>query len=237
MPAIPEALGGLVLNKVRKNFTALGHDPMSGRNPSYFIEFCTAIGKGIAKGTPTLTFETKDSGATAVPPIPGVGTGVGVKVDSDYMSQKIYTAARNAVIQKFNQTMHDPWPPKEGNSGLYLKALSDGISEAVKEHYSSCWILTSAHPQIYAGSGIINPNSGSKFSGVIDSAVAAAITAFGVRMKGPYWPVFCQAVAKGYKDGIENKATGTVTITGICVPSQSQACNIASSGSGTGAAS
>lgn len=234
MPAVAQALGALIQQKVAANFQKLGGHPLDQKNPSYFIAFCLAVGKGIADGTPTISFRTVDTGVAGAPPIPGVGTGVGIKVDSEYMSQKMYEAARTSIKSKLGKTLHEAWPPPKGNTGEWLKALTDGIAEAVKEHYQISWILTSTHPIVYAGSGKI-VNGG--FFGVQEPRVATTIQVAAPVMKGSYWPDLCQAIAKGYTDGIHNRSTGTVTIAGICVPSPGQACGLPLPGAGTGAAS
>jgi hypothetical protein len=236
MPAVPTVLGELVKQKVREKFYAFGTDPLAQRLNRYYINFTEAIGQGIAAGTPSVQFTTADTGFKGLPPVPGAGTGIGMQVDTLYMTEKIYTEIRNAVLKRW-RTNHDVWPPRENNSGRYLRALSEGIAEAVQEHYNTCWILTSVHPIIYAGTGVINPAMGSNFSGIADSAVASQIQAFGTLMRGPFWPDLCQAIAKGYQDGIHNKTLGQVTIIGVCVITESQLCNIPGVGVGTGVAS
>lgn len=156
MPAIGPALGALIMNKVDQNMKKIsGHSPLSQKNPSFFIAKCMAIGNGIATGVPVISFITKDSGQSGVPPIPGTGTGIGIKVDSDWYTKELYTKLRKTVLEKYGYTSHDPYPPSDDNSGKYLEAMCKGIAEAVKEHYATAWVLTSAHPLVYMGTGLI----------------------------------------------------------------------------------
>lgn len=234
MPAIPAILFNLIQTKVAQKIEAIsGHSPLAQANPAYFIKMCLALGKGIAEGTPTITFTTVDAGASGVPPLPGVGVGTGIVVDAAFMSEQIYTKVREYVIEDFGKTAHEVWPPSEGNSGHYLKAFTDGISEAVKEHYSTAWTLSSAHPIVYAGTGTVTEGS---FSGIIPEAVKSKISEAAPDFTGPFWVRFAQAVAEGYVNGIHNKSTGTVVISGICIPGPSQVCGLPLGGSGTGVA-
>ena len=237
MPAVPELLTMLVIKHCADKAKALTNvDPRSTKAASFFIAFCTAVGKGIAEGTPTVMFTTTDSGFTSAPPVPGVGAGIGIKVNSEYMSMKMYTLLRDEAVKKGSK--HAVWPPPDDNGGKYLRAITDGICEAIKEHYATCWILTSAHPLIYQGTGVIDPQKGSKFSGIQDSAVKSLIISYGPLMKGSMWPKMAESISKAYKDGIENMSTGQVAITGVCVPNISQVCNIPlPQAAGTGVAS
>lgn len=237
MPLVPDVLKSLVMENIRQNMIAVnGYDPLASPNPSYFIEMCSAFGKGIAQATKTLQFTTKDAGMTANPPVPGVGTGVGIHIDSDFMSQQMYTNIRNSIISKFKITRHDPWIPSQGNSGEYLKAITDGISSAVKTHFKTAWTLNSTHNVIYIGTGNIKPTEGNKFTGLVESQVSSAVTSLGVRMRGSFWPELCKGIAKGYVTGVEQTGSGTVTITGTCIPNSSpfQACALPDPGNGSG---
>jgi len=234
MPVVPAALIALIKTDIAANMVAIsGTDPLEQQDPSYFIEMCTAIGTGIATGTPLVNFVTTDTGQSGVPPVPGVGTGIGITVDDIDMEEQIYTSARDFVIEDFGETTHDAFPPGSNNSGKFLDALSTGVASAVKSHFSTAWVLTSAHPLVYAGSGLIGPGD---FSGMSISAVKSAIVPEAPRFVGPYWPRLAEAIATGYVQSIEQKGTGTVTIVGVCVPSITQLCGIPLGGSGTGVA-
>jgi hypothetical protein len=234
MPAVGPALAALVQTKMDTYMSAVsGHSPLAQSNPSYFIAMCTAIGTGIATGSPVISFTTSDSGVTSAPPIPGAGTGVGIVVDDAFFKEQIYTNLRNNVIAQFGSTSHDAYPPGSGNSGEFVAAMAQAIAEAVKEHYQTAWTLTSSHPTIYAGSGTIGEGS---FSGLVPAAVASAIQSAAPTLAGPFWPQTCQAIAQAYVDTIHTKSTGTVSIIGVCVPSPSQVCGLPGSGSGSGVA-
>lgn len=241
MPVVPQILVQQITLNVANNIKKLcGKSPLEGRASPYFTQLCTAIGMGIGNGTEALSFETDDSGFKGDPPVPGVGTGVGVEVDANYLSEKIYNNIRQSILNKYKQSSHEPWPPSSGNSGEYLRAFSDGIAKAVKDHYKICWVLTSNHPMIYSGDGIIDPAKGKKFKGVAASAVKSLILMNRGMLKGEFLEDFAQGIAAGYQDAIENKTTGKVTITGICIiltpPAGYQLCNIPGTGTGTGAA-
>lgn len=236
MPAIGAALGQLIQTNVDSKMSAVGGNPLGQKDPSYFIAMCAAIGTGIASQA-TLTFTTTDAGAVATPPIPGIGAGVGVIVDEVFMSEKMYTYLRDQAIADFGSTAHSSWPPS-GGSGLFLKALTDGICESIKTHFATAWILASVHPTVYLGTGLITAGG---FSGVVEAGIASVMAGAASQMKGPFWPKMCTNIAKGFKDGIEQKATGTVVITGICIPlvppAGFQICGVPGTGSGSGVAS
>lgn len=236
MPAIGPVLGQLIEIKIDQYMKSInGKGPMSSlQNPSYYKEMCKAIASGFAQGTVSVSFTTQDTGLSGVPPVPGAGTGTGIIVDAEYMAKEIYTAIRNKIIEQFGQTTHDPWPPKPGNSGLYLSAISRGIADAVKEHYASAWTLTSVHPFVYMGSGVIKFGN---FSGLSAENITNLILSNGPQLKGDFWPTMAAQIAKGYVKGIHERSTGTVTIAGVCVPSISQVCGLPGAGTGSGVAS
>lgn len=242
MPILLNTLQGLIKSKVDAKIKSAAdgvpnyNGPLATKDPSYFIEMCDAIGVGIFQSSQILPFVTVDSGFSGAPPVPGVGTGVGLNVDQSFLTEQIYTKVRDAIIAKYGKTAHDPWPPRHSNTGRYLRAFSDGIAEAVTEHFSSCWTLTSAHPLIYSGTGLINyglvshPNKSMFKPTALDAAP---------RLKGEFWPIFVEAVSDAYHLSITTKTKGQVTIVGVCVPTVTplQTCGIPSSGSGTGTAS
>lgn len=241
MPAIPSVLSALVTQQIDASMAQAGtgiqnyQGPLAQENPSFFVLMCTALGTGIATGTPTIPFTSQDTGFMGIPPIPGVGSGIGVIVNAPQMSQLMYTMVREAVIAQFGETEHDPWPPASDNlTGQFLKALTDGLSGAIKTHYATCWTLVSADPTIYAGQGAINPG---QFTGLIPTQVAQQITAVsGPLNAGKFWPNMVVAISEAYCQAIMQYATGSVTIIGVCVPSVTQVCGIPSAGIGIGAA-
>lgn len=233
MPILPAALGSLITQNVAANFTALsGTNPLNQKTPAYFTEFCTAFAKGLATGIPTISFDTLDTGFKGVPAKPGVGTGTGIIVDLDDMDRTIYTEVRNQVIATYGETTHHPYPPNSTNSGTYLRALSKGIAASLKTHFATAWTLASTHPQIYAGSGSLL----GKIKNISASNIQAATLAQSPSLKGAFWPKMALAVATGIKTSLETKATGTVTIVGICAPSAKQLCAIPGTGLGSGIA-
>lgn len=235
MPAVPAALSTLIKTEVDGNLNGVtGYSPLGSSNPSYFIEFCTAIGTGIALGSPVISFTTVDAGQAGTPPIPGVGAGVGIVVDEAFLTEKIYTYCRTGFLAEYGKTGNIAYPPTDKSNGKVLEAIAKGIAKGVKTHYASAWILTSAHPIVYAGSGSINNGM---FSGLVDATVKTQIKTAAPRMvpsKG--WDIMSEAIAKAYVEAIHTKSTGTVAITGVCVPSPGQICGLPIPGAGSGVA-
>jgi len=222
MAASGSALAALVKTNVNTRMTAVsGHAPLSQNNPSYYIEFANAIGMGLVSGGPVIEFTTNDTGNQGSPLVPGVGAGIGIVTDPTFF------------VEDFGKTSHDAYPPSTGNSGEYLLALCEGINDSILTYYPLAWTLVSAHPEIYMGTGII---SDGQFSGLIATAIQAAIVSGAPNFVGVFWPRLAQAIAESYVALIEERSTGTVTITGNCTPSVSQTCGIGGSGNGTGTA-
>lgn len=237
MPIIPAELLQLIKSNLQANLSAVtGVDPMSQQDPSYFLELCAALAGGITEGIPTLQFTTKDSGyAGGAPPglpnqIPGAGTGSGFQVATAYLDKLMYTYVLN-YIKQLGESSHSAWPPAADNSGRGLQAITRGIAEAVGQHFSSCWTLTSVHPDVYAGTGLVD-----KLVGLQPDFIASKIIEKAPRMQGPLWPLMARALALGLAEGLQEKTEGTVTIVGVCVPSPTVVCGIPNTGSGTGTA-
>lgn len=223
MPVIPPVLSALIVKNVSSKMESISKtNPLSQQNPAFFIEMCMAIGNGIALGTPTIGFTTIDSGLSAIPPAPSSGSGVGIEIDAEHMSEQMYTFSRNQVISKFKETKSDPWPPRKGNSGEFLKAITDGVSEAVKEHFATAWTLTSIHAMIYMGTGEIRAGN---FFGLSSDLVSQSISSAAASLKGEGWPMIAESIAKGYVKSIQEKAIGKVNIIGVCAP-PAQVCGI-----------
>lgn len=234
MAASGSVLASLIQSDVDSRMAAIrGHHPLLQKNPSYFIEFCHAIGIGIIQGGPVIDFHTTDTGNGGEPLVVGTGAGIGIVIDYSFFVQDLYTRIRNYVIQDFGRTLHDPYVPRPGNSGQYLLALCEGIADALSSYYPTAWTLVSTHPQIYMGTGIINDG---QFFGLSAPAIQADILAAAPRFIGRFWPRLAQAISESYVLLIEQHSTGMVTITGTCNASIDQICNISSTGIGTGTA-
>lgn len=226
--------------------------PLAQQNPSYFIAMCDAIGKGIIQGHPVINFTTVDAGVSGTPPKVGTGIGLGVIIDKNWFTENLYKEIRAKSAAQYGSTSHPVWcsdynavndpqnplpenhcslNPNQYNPYNFLTAMCEAISESVTEHYASFRILNSTHPIVYAGAGEIKKGA---FVGI---DVAAAIQGLGPTLQGNFWPLLCQAIGKIYKDAIQLHSTGTVTITGVCVPNTSQTCGVPSAGVGTGTAS
>ena len=229
------ALAALIQRDVDSRMALIqGYHPLQQRNPFYYIQFTQAIGNGLISGGPTISFTTSDTGSSGSPAVAGTGAGIGIVTDSTFFIQDLYTRVRNYVLQDFGQTLHDSYPPSPGNSGQYLLALCQGINDALLAYFPTAWTLTSTHPTIYAGTGTIGIGH---FSGLSTSAIQAAIISDAPSLMGKFWPRLAQAIAESYVALIELHSTGTVTITGTCIPSDSQVCGIGSTGTGSGTAS
>ena len=236
MAASPSILSALIQARMASNFEAvLDYNPLNGHDTSYFQEFCTAFGSGIATGTITVPFVTADTGLKGIPFVAGVGTGIGIIVDEAFFKETIYTNVRNAILAQFGRTNNIPFPPTTKFNGLVLQAMAEAISHSVKTHFATVWTLTSTHPMIYSGTGLIENGD---YSGISSSLVNSQIQVFGPRLSipGSVFPNMSLAVAQAYKTTIETMSTGTVTITGTCSPSVSQVCAVPSTGTGSGVA-
>ncbi len=229
-------LSDLIQTNIDSNFEAIiGTSPLSQANPSFFIEMTTAIGTGIADGSLAISFTTEDEGLSGSPPVPGTGSGVGIFIDEVAFSQNLYTEIRSSIISTFGSTTHEVFPPSSNNtSGLYLKALTDGLALAVKSHFETAWTLTSSHPTIYQGVGEITEGS---FSGLDSTLITSEILANSPSLQGSFWPTIAEKIALAYVDTIHNHSVGTVTIAGSCSSGSGQACGIPSTGTGSGVAS
>jgi hypothetical protein len=234
MPVIPTVLSALIQTNINANLAALnGQGPLAQKDPSYFIAMCTAIGTGIATGSPLITFTSSDTGMMGVPPIPGAGTGVGIVVDGSFFEQDLYTRIRGFIIADFGSTTHDAYPPGPMNSGQNLLAVCKGVSDAIVTNFATAWTLTSVDPTIYIGSGMIQNGD---FSGLVATAVSGPMVSAAPTLKGAFWPRICQGIAESYVAAIEQHSTGSITLVGVCVPSLAQVCGLPSSGTGTGTA-
>lgn len=236
MAASGPALGALIQTNMDSRFGAVmsrGIHPLAQKNPHYFLEMCMAIGTGIITGGPVINFTTQDTGNEGSPLVPGTGNGVGIVTDPSFFVQDLYTRLRGYIIADFGRTTHDAFPPGPKNSGQYLLAMCEGINDSILAYYPTAWTLVSAHPQIYTGTGLILDGH---FSGLVASAIQGAIIAGAPDFIGRFWPRLAQGVSESYVLLIEQHATGHVTITGSCSPSQSQVCGIGGSGTGTGTA-
>jgi hypothetical protein len=234
MAASGSALANLIKSSVDTRMSAVsGVSPLAQKNPSYFTALCLAIGTGIISGGPSISFTTTDTGSKGTPAVAGVGSGVGITTDPSFFVQDLYTRIRGYVLADFGKTTHDAYPPSPGNSGNYLLALCNGINDAFLSYYPTAWTLVSAHPAIYGGAGVI---SNGHFSGLTDTSIASSIVSASPTLVGPFWPRIAQAVSESYVALIEQHSTGTVAISGTCIPSSSQVCGVSGSGSGTGIA-
>ena len=200
---------------------------------SYSVEFFNAIATGVANTINGAQFATSDTGFGGTPPIPGAGTGVGLFVNKPLFVQKLYTemrASSASCASTLNATTgHPAWPPPEDNA---LLLMCRGIVDAIDTALRSQAILTSTHPLVYSGTGVIT-----NLSGFSPSSISNFIKTAANSLQGVCWPFLCAGIGQSCFEIFSNSTTGTLTITGICVPNVSQACNIPRTGSGSGVVS
>ena len=235
MPVSGPVLANLIQTDVDNRMSMVrGTHPLEQKNPAFYIEFCQAIGLGLILHSHNILFVTNDTGLSAVPFIPGVGVGIGIITDPTFFIQDLYTRIREYVINDFGRTTHDPYPPRPGNSGEFLLALCEGINDAFSSYYPTAWALASVYPIVYLGSGTINNG---QFSGLSAQTIQSDIIQGAPNFVGKFWPRLAQAIAESYVALIELHSTGTVTITGICIPSLTQVCSLSGvPGMGSGVA-
>lgn len=252
-----DVLAQELISRMDQKFKALANygGPLAQQDNSYYLEYCNAIGKGIVLGSPVIQFVTKDTGFMGAPFRVGTGVGLGIIVDKDYFTKKLYNEIRDRAIAEHGSTNHpawcdeydavnDPFNPlpadhcslqaNQYNPRNFLTAMCEAVSETVTEHYAAFRILASTHPTIYAGESEIEEGG---YLGIDPNSVASSIQGLAPRMQGVFWPSICQAIGAAYTDAIHNHSTGTIIISGICIPSESQGCGVPSVGIGTGTAS
>jgi hypothetical protein len=225
--------------------------PLAQSNPNYFIQFCDAIAKGVILGSPNIQFITKDTGFTGAPLKAGSGLGLGIKIDKNWFTRNLYSSIRERVIAHYGSTAHPEWcedwdiqgnvPEDHCSLGThqynpynFFTATCESISESISEHYEQFMVLTSSHPSIYSGAGKIEKGA---FTGISAISVKDSIVANSALLKGDFWPIMVEEIAKVYTEAIMFHSTGEVMITGICIPTQSQLCSIIGFGVGSGLAS
>lgn len=217
--------------------------PLGQGNPSHFMKFCNGIANGISQGSAAINFATVDVGAAGGPPMPGVGLGVGIKVDKAWLHKTMYIRLRDDVLRQHGVSIHEPWYPEEGwpENGYpkagdpkgFLSALCKGIAYAIEDHFKVAYTLNSAHPLIYVGTGKVLEG---KFFGLSDSNIKSLIMTNLAGFTGGSLPTFVEIIAKTYVEAIHKHSKGQVVITGVCIPSTHQVCGILSAGVGTGVA-
>jgi hypothetical protein len=235
MAAVKETLSKLMQEKIHTNMKEFGGygGPLSQKNPKYFILLCDAISTGIADGSKVINFTSADKGVGGAPAVPGIGSGVGVKVNDAWFDENLYNELRQQIQTRFGSTNHGPYKPSKGDTGLYLYAITKGVAESVKEHFATAYNLIGAHQLVTIGAGSINNGM---YSGLVDSNIESLILAAGSAMRGPFWPVLVKSIAKIYVQAIHEHSTGKLVIAGLCIPSISQVCGVNMVGIGTGTA-
>jgi hypothetical protein len=212
MPIIGTKLGILIRKKMIENISALsGKSPSDQPNPEYFNNFCIGLGNGIAKETHLIVFKTVDTGLINPLGGTGIGTGKGIKFNSDYMVKTAYEKIRSEVIRMFGHTTHAPYPPPAKNSGEYLVAILKAIADSIKEVYSTDLILNSVHYPVCTGIGFIKEGG---FSGLVEINIKNSIISIIPSFKGEFWPNFAEIIASSYVDAVHNHSTAKVVIVG-----------------------
>jgi hypothetical protein len=237
MAASASVLSKLIETKVHANMSKLTYagysGPLGQPNPSYYKEFCKAIGTGFALGSVVVQLKSEDKGKGGTPPVPGKGVGVGIFVDKEWFHRTMYIRIRAQIVSKYKRTLHEAFPPSKGNSGEFLFAITKGIADSVEEHYKTAYKLQGVHPLVYQGVGDVKKGM---YSGLSASAIEGLILSNGPRMKGSFWPIIVKTIASVYVEAIHKNSTGTLTISGKCVTKPGQACNKNKTGFGSGVA-
>lgn len=235
MASETEVLSKLIQKNIDANMKAIGGygGPLSQQNPAYFILFCKAIATGISDGSKVINFKSIDTGMGGAPPVPGVSTGVGIKVDKKWFDENLYNEMRNQSIAQFGSTNHGPYIPPKGDTGQFLHAITKGVADAVAEHFLTAYNIVGTHPLVTIGVGLINEGM---FSGLDPNNIASLMLAASPTMKGAFWPTITKAVAKIYVQTIHKHSTAKAIISGVCVPSPAQVCGVNMSGFGIGTA-
>mgnify|MGYP003330554866 CR=1 FL=1 len=212
MPVIGPKLGELIRVKMIQNISALsGKSPEDQPRPEYFNSFCIGLGNGIAKETKMIVFKTVDSGLINPLGGTGVGTGKGIKFNSEYMVKTAYEKIRAEVIEMFGKTVHAPYPPPKNNSGEYLVAILKAIADSIKEVYETDLILTSVHYPVCTGFGFVREGN---FSGLVSQNIKMSIISIIPAFNGQFWPNFAGILAESYVDTVHNHSTAEVKIIG-----------------------
>jgi hypothetical protein len=225
-----DSLMAAVTGKTEHGIAFKGVHPLLQKNPQYFIELCNAIGEGLIEGGPVIDFTTLDTGLGGSPFVEGVGAGLGILINKDFFRENAYTNIRNAIIARYGRTTHDPYLPRPYNTGQFLDAICNGVAISVYNYYQTVWTLTSAHPEVYMGTGLIEDGD---FYGISADPIAGAIRSHLPNFRGDFYPEMVQGIADAYVLTITTQATGTVTITGTCDESVSQRCGLQTTGSGS----
>lgn len=98
------------------------------------------------------------------------------------------------------------------STGINAQPTMDAIMQAVVNHLSSASILTSTHPQVGFGSGIINVGTIGVTIGGMEAAINAALNVVGAN--GVNRQNLSLSIATGVVTDILASGTGTVVISG-----------------------
>jgi hypothetical protein len=184
---------------IHDNFVALG---AAGSN---LYNMCDAIAVAIlAHMTSSLVFTTVDTGNLGA----GTGTGLGIfTLDATSMATAMVSA----------------W----GATGPNALSSALAISQAFLDYFAFMAKLTSVHPTIGNGAGVIGPGA---FQGMIPvTAAAQMVTSFvtyGANPAAPNLSTFCSGICQAFIQQVQTIGTGSVVITG--------AGTVPGSGVGTG---
>ena len=183
--------------------TVGGPGPLGQSNSTYFNQMMEAIGGGTISGTAgTLSFVSSNS----PPPVPTPPfTGLGLIFDADYFEKTLYNKLRTLSLSISGRTLHDPYPPKKGNSGEYLRAICAGLGIAIKKHFASNATLTS--PLTSPSSSKIEKG---QFSGLVPDSISQLIMAKASNLRGQFFPQFSLAYASVYTITVHTKTESKI---------------------------
>lgn len=217
-----------------KMLDLVNFNPFSQKNPIYINQLFKAISTATFTSIKATMVTTADTGFGSSPPIPGVGIGKLIADEFD-MHSRIYTLIRESVRVNLGiESLHDVYPPSQGNSGEMLQALIQSFTLVAKETYDHS-IINSIHPLVYSGNGQIDTGNG---VGIVlplqPNIMINQILGMTPLLIGKFWPKFVEAYSFGFFQNVVQKTKGNVAITGVCVPNIALVCNLPMIGVGTG---
>ena len=235
MAATADAFENLVKQAYTKNMLELvNFDPFSQKNPSYLNTIIHAFSVATFEAMSGTLLTTVDTGFGSAPPIPTAGTGK-ITINEIDLHSRIYSRVRSSVQLTLGVSSgHDAYPPTKGNSGEILLALLKAFTVNIQNSYQQS-VPTIMHPMIYQGVSVINPKSGlGLFTVKEPNIMINQILASTPALKGAFWRKFVECYCIGFYENITQEALFAGNISGICVSSVAQVCNLPMVGAGTG---
>jgi hypothetical protein len=196
--------------KVKSLFRAkvkalMNHDIYSNPQPQYMHMFFDSVCHAFVINTSgKMNILTVDK-ATTEALIPSPTTYQGLLMPPAAYSETLYNRLRTQTLSMFGKTLHDPWPPRKGNSGEMLKALCEAYAEGIYDIYKrkADLIITHAlqHPLETKVESIVFINSSTP--NIMKSMIIGASPL----LKGQFWPVFVENMVDEFCLQLTKKST------------------------------